>query len=431
MSSGTTVRHRLRLIAGVIVFVVLPTAARAQKVIELRHADSLVGLVIDGEEARELIGNVYITQENVRITCDRALQFVRLGKVHLHGNVVVRDDSMTLRAPRGTYHRDERRAEAFDSVRLDDGRVQLTAGYGNYLIDARKAFFHTRVVVIDSASVMEADTLTYFRVTRLSRARGNVKVMSKSDGVTLYGGSLDDEPERQYSRMTVDPLLVQIDTSEGGRLDTLQVRARVLEDYRGTPKRLVATDSVGIVRSELAAAGRYACLFTPGDSIHLRTRPVIWYGETQVDGDSINVYVVKRKLRRLLVMGNAFAVSRGDSLRPDRFDQLSGDRLTMLFDAGGLRRTDVDGRAISVYHLYDDSLANGLNKTSGDRIVMQFDGGKASTITVYGGVEGNYYPENMVFRREQEYAIPGFRWRTDRPRPVRFIPFAYPPQQVK
>ena len=66
----------------------------------LQHADSLEGKIIDGERARELIGNVVITHERTRITCDRALQFVDRGKVILTGNVVVQDDSMTLHAPR-------------------------------------------------------------------------------------------------------------------------------------------------------------------------------------------------------------------------------------------------------------------------------------------------------------------------------------------
>jgi hypothetical protein len=153
----------------------------------------------------------------------------------------------------------------------------------------------------------------------------------------------------------------------------------------------------------------------------LRGAPVIWYRDTQVTGDSIDVYLTKRKLRRLHVMGGAFAVSRSDSLHPERYDQISGDRLRMLFGTQGLSRTDVEGRAVSLYHLYDDSLANGLNRTSGDRIVMLFAEGKAETITVYGGVEGEYFPENMVRGKEAEYALPGFLWRVSRPRLARGV----------
>jgi hypothetical protein len=400
-----------------------PAAGQQQKVIFLQHADTLRGRVIDGQDARELIGNVAIVQENVHITCDRALQFMQQGKVVLTGNVIVSDDSMTLKAPRAVYYRDERRAEGFEDVRLDDGHVRLRAAYGDYLIDPRLALFHTNVIVIDSTSIVAGDTLTYDRNTRRSVVTGNVRVHNPSDGITIYGGCLDHDAARQFSRMTVHPLLVQIDTTGGGRPDTLQVRARVLEAYRDTTKRLIARDSVAIVRSDLAATGQYACFYTLGDSIELRRKPVIWYRESQVNGDSINIMLKKRRLQRLHVMGNAVAVSRSDSLFPDRYDQMTGDRITMSFDSAGLRQTDVEGRATSLYFLYDDSLSNGLNKTSGDRIQIHFAAGRATTITVYGGVEGQYVPENMVTRREREYDLPGAAWRTDRPRTVRVAPF--------
>ena len=392
-------------------------SVRAQEV----SADTLHVRQIAGEDVRELIGHVLLTQENTHVTCDRALQYIRDGKFLLTGNVVVTEDSLTLRAPRGVYYRPERRAEGFERVQLDDGNTRLTAEYGEYFAEERRAYFHTHVIVVDSSSVVSADTLLYWRLTRRSIAHGHVVVRSPADRLTIYGGRRDHDALRLFSRMTVSPLMVQVDSAGEGRFDTLQVRGVALESYRDSTRRLVARDSVELVRTDLAATSRYACFFTAGDSIVLRGAPVIWYRETQVAGDSINVYLKKRKLQRLLVMGNAFAVSRSDSLHPERYDQIAGDRLRMAFGTQGLSRTDVEGRAVSLYHLYDDSLANGLNRTSGDRIVMLFAEGKAETITVYGGVEGEYFPENMVRGKEAEYALPGFLWRVSRPRLARGV----------
>jgi len=392
-------------------------SVRAQEV----RADTLHVKQIGGEDVRELIGHVFLTQENTHITCDRALQYIREGKFLLTGNVIVTDDSMTLRAPRGVYYRPERRAEGFERVELDDGNTRLTAAYGEYFAEERRAFFHTHVTVVDSSSVLSADTLLYWRLDRRSLARGHVVARSPADGLTIYGGRLDHDALRLHSRMTVSPVMVQVDSAGDGHFDTLQVRGMTLESYRDSTRRLIARDSVELVRTDLAATARYACFFTAGDSMVLRGAPVIWYRDTQVTGDSIDVYLTKRKLRRLHVMGGAFAVSRSDSLHPERYDQISGDRLRMLFGTQGLSRTDVEGRAVSLYHLYDDSLANGLNRTSGDRIVMLFAEGKAETITVYGGVEGEYFPENMVRGKEAEYALPGFLWRVSRARLARGV----------
>lgn len=391
-----------------------PVFSQAGKVVVLQNADSLVGRVIDGEDIRELIGNVRILQGNVRISCDRAVQHIGRGRYDLAGNVVVNDDSVTLYAPRGIYLRDERRAEGFEGIRLEDPATVLTAREGRYDVDPRVAVFRHEVVIKDSSSTVTADSVTYFRDTRFSIAVGHVIVRNERDHVTISGGRLENEGVRQYSKMTVDPILVQRDSSAGGT-DTLLVRAVVMEAYRDSTRRLVATDSVKILRADLAAACGAARFYTAGDSILLRHAPVVWYQETQVTGDSMNVYLHHRALHRVVVGGSAFAASRSDSLFPERFDQLTGESLTMDFADRKIRRIEVVNQAISIYYAYEDSLANGVNRTSGDRVVMDFDAGKLQDIRFFSGVEGNYYPENMVRQRESEYRLPGFRWLTTRP----------------
>ncbi len=381
----------------------------------LDHADTLFVRMVDNEQVQELIGNVRMLQGNVRITCDRALQYKSTGDVALHGHVVVTDDSLTLTAPRGNYFRADRRAEGFDRVELDDGTTHLSAAHGRYLVDPRRALFRTNVVVHDSASVITADSLTYDRNTRISQAYGHVTVTNEPDHVTIYGGYLENDPYREYSRVTQSPLLLQIDTSDTGQLDTLFVRSGVMESYRDSVKRLVATDSVRILRADLAASGERVQFFTTGDSIQLRMSPAVWYQRTQVTGDSINVYLRARQLHRVHVMGSAVAISQSDSLFPSRLDQLTGEQMDLAFAARRLSGIDVETRAISIYHLYEDTLANGLNRTSGDRIVMEFRNGKLRRIRIIGGVEGDYFPENMVRNREREYRVPGFLVREDRP----------------
>ncbi len=385
------------------------------RVIDLENADHLEGKILDGEQARELIGNVRFRQERVHVACDRALQYLGSGKVLLTGNVVVMDDSVTMRAPRGIYHRDDRRAEAFDDVRLDDGKVTLTARYGEYFVEPKRAFFRTQVVVQDSASTVTADSLTYFRMEKHSVASGNVVVYNTIDHVTIRGRHLEHWSAGQFTRVTDQAILIKFDTTSSGAIDTLVVRSKVMESYRDSVKRLIAIGDVEIVRADLAGTAGRAEFFTQRDSILLRVSPVVWYQQTQVSGDSIDVTLKKRKLYQVNVMGQAFALSESDSLRPDRFDQMTGETLTMQFADQGLERIDVRERAISLYHLYEDSSANGLNKTSGDHIVMLFDEGKIKSINVKGGVEGQYFPENMIEGKESELWIPGFLRRTNRP----------------
>ncbi|MBX2991184.1 MAG: hypothetical protein KF749_08450 [Bacteroidetes bacterium] len=391
--------------------------SQSERLIVIENADSLVARVVDGESARELIGNVRFSQERVRISCDRAVQFQETGNVQLLGNVVVVDDSLTMKFPRGMYFREDRRAVAYDTVHLDDRSMTLSAHFGEYDIGPKKAFFRSKVVANDKESNLIADSLTYYRDDGRTIALGKVEIQSYADNLTIRGGHFESFKKQEYSRMTVFPVLVKYDTTaSSGTIDTLIVRSRVMEAYRGgADKRLIATDSVEILRADMASIAGVAIFYTQDDSILLRRSPVIWYERTQVTGDSINVYLRRNKLDRVFVSGRSLAISQSDTLYPQKFDQITGEEMILHFGENGMERMEVNTRAISVYHVYEDSLANGLNKTSGDRIVMLWEEGKLSSIKVFGGVEGEYIPENLVHGRELEYAVAGFVWREDRP----------------
>lgn len=401
---------------GILLFcLTLAAFAQEQKIVVLNHADTLLGRVINGEDARELIGNVSLQQGRVTIMCDRVLEYQERGEYHLSGHVVVRDSNTIMIMPRGVYRRAERSAEALDSVSLDDGTTNVKAAYGRYFVDSREGFFRGDVRVTDTTSVITCDSLHYNRATRKSVATGHVKAVSESDHVTIFGGMLGHDQATGFSRVTREPMFIQVDTAGGGTPDTLVVRSRVMESYRDSTHRFVAIDSVRLAGRDIAGRAGFVEFFSRGDSMMLHSQPVIWYERTQVAGDSMRIYLVHRKLQRVLVTGTAVAVSESDSLHPGVYDQMIGDSMDMVFAHQALRTIQVDIHAISVYHLYDDTTANGVNKTSGDRIVMVFGEGKLHSIKVVGGVEGQYFPENLVRGHDDTYTLPGALWRRDRP----------------
>src|SRR5512133_3416214 len=187
MSKGATGRHVLFALMVVASFST-PVRAQENLVFVLRNADSLQFKIINGESVREAIGHVQITQGKVEINCDRATQFVERAVVNLTGSVLIKDEKTTLRAPRGVYHRLERRAEVFDNVQLDDGNVRLTSRYGEYLAEPRIGFFRGNVKIIDTASTVIADSVTYFRNTKQSIAEGRVRIINEADRVIITGG---------------------------------------------------------------------------------------------------------------------------------------------------------------------------------------------------------------------------------------------------
>ncbi len=395
-------------------------AQESSNVVVLNHADSLIGKVVDGEQVKELIGNVQFTQGGTVVTCKRAIQHVAANMVFLSGEVVVVDSNMRMLTPRGTYDGNARIAEAFDRVTVEDRNTSLTSEYAKYFAKEKKAYFRGNVMLEDTESVLTSRELTYWRRDQRSEADGSVRITGRHNRTLIEGGHFENYKEQHFSRMTLRPRLVRIDTASGAPPETLVVTSSAMESYSDSTERLVARDSVALRRGGTAAEAGLGVFFTQSDSIILRKSPFVWYAtgrsqENQVSGDSIFIRLVKRKLSRIHVRGDAFAVGRADSAYPARFNQMSGQEIVMGFADNKIRRIDVQRTATSLYWLFDGAKANGLNKASGDRVTILFKEGQVNKLSIHAGPEGQYFPEKMVRQREAEYNLAGFNWRERRP----------------
>ncbi|HLP16248.1 MAG TPA: OstA-like protein [Bacteroidota bacterium] len=406
----------LRLMTGAVLFIVCVHRASAFQLVELHHADSLMGRVLPtGEDVRELSGRVHFSQGNVRVWCDRAIQYLSKNEFELIGSVKVIRDTVTLTSRYGRYFGTTKQAYCEQGVKLETKHVTLFADRGTYYTEERRAFFQDHVRIIDSTSTIDCDELTYYEVERKSIAHAHVTITNSENSIRMYGGHLDHYDQTHYSKLSIDPKMVQIDTSAEGKIDTLTVRSLVMESYSDSTRRLIATDSVTIVRSELSARGGLVRYDTRGEEIELHKKPIVWYEEHQVTGDTILIYLAHRRLDHAVVRGHAFALSLSDTAYPGRYNQLSGRLLTLTFREQKISQTVVERNAVSLYFLYDGRTPNGVNKTSGDYISMAFKSGKPDIIRVKKGIEGIYYPEPMVKRNTQAYNLDGFVLRTDRP----------------
>jgi lipopolysaccharide export system protein LptA len=390
-----------------------------ERVIELKSANELRGKIVDGEEVRELIGNVHFVQPSatggpVRVWCARALRYMQQNKVELFGDVRLVRDSTTLQSPEGIYYGNEQRAVMLKGVLLQRGGTILTARSGDYRTREKIARFTGSVVVRDSLSETRCDYLEYFEHEERSIAAGNVQVRNLRDNTMVVGDSLINDDRTRYTIVPRNPRFVQIDTTEE-KVDTLLITSSLMEAYQDTARRYIATGNVAVVRSDVAARAAKATYFNRNDVIILQGQPIVWHEENQITGDSIVIVLSNRRLQRVFVFGRAMAISRADTANLARFDQLSGRAMTLHFSDDKLSRIEVDRTATSLYYLYDKGKPNGANRASGDRIEMEFVDGRIERIKIIGGVEGRYLPEEMLAGREQNYNLDGFKWRTDRP----------------
>ena len=404
----------------IIFYFALPVLAQGSKIIELRSADTLKGKIINNEEVRELIGNVHFVQIPttgglVKVWCDHALRFMKQNKIELYGNVKVVQDSVTIHSKEGVYYAERRMMEGKNGVRLERGNTLLTANNGDYFVDEKRSHFVGDVVLVDTSTIITSREMYYFETETRSVAIGNVHVFDIVNVVNIYGDSLVHIEQNKFTLVLKQPRLVKIDTSSSGVIDTMVVISREMQSIQDTVERFVAIDSVRLVKGNMSARCGTATYFVKNDFIALQTHPIIWSDENQITGDSIRIRMEDKRLRSMWVKNHAMAISRVDTALPNRFDQLTGRELTMYFHANKLEQVDVKKNATSLYYLFDNKEPNGANKSSGDRIFIDFVTGEVDRIKIVSGVLGQYLPEKIMNKHEQDYNLDGFRWYENRP----------------
>ncbi len=404
-------RYRAAIFIILLLFPVIHSHAKDSTSVVLRRGDSFN---VINENVREVIGNVEFQQGNVFVSCDKAIQYLTMNRVELRGNVHVVQDTVTLTAPHGFYDGNTKIAYGDGSVTLNNRHMTINADSGMYVTEEKKAFFSRNMMVVDTASVLLAREGTYDQKLRKAECRGNVKVRSKTDNTIVYGNFLEHYDEKNYTRIPDSPRLLRLDTTNG-TIDTLIIVSKLMESYDDSTKRYIATDSVRMTHGQTAARAGKGTYYSGKDRIVLESSPIVWYEQNQLTGDTIIMIMKQRKLDRIIVHGNAFAVSKSDSLQMTRFDQMTGRDLTMEFKDGKIKRIVVEKTATSLYYLYEEKNPNGANKSSGDTITLLFLKGRLETINVIGGAQGNYYPEKMINRKERDYNLAGFRWVSQRP----------------
>jgi len=315
----------------------------------LDHADSVVGIGPVDVGRREFLGNVRFRQGNVTVTCDRAIHDIFANRLDLRGRVVIVQDGMKLTAPVVVYDGNTTLATAPNGCVVVEGNRTIKSLTATYSTTRKVAVFVDSVRVTDDSMRIWADTVTYDRQTKMSEARGRALLADTIGHRWTQGDTIVYNP-------TTSSLVVR------GRArawtvedtDTTYLSGSELRTYRAannagstgaTGTTSIATGSAVLVRGNVAARADTMVYDEQRGVIQLRTKPIVWNDSLQLFADSIDIIAPDRRLSSIQGVGAAMLVSRSDTLFPDRYDQLAGERITITVNSDTVRRVVSIGQA--------------------------------------------------------------------------------------
>lgn len=364
-----------------------PAAAQAPEPPLNIQADNVTGSHgPDGDEVL-LNGNLRVTRGRAVVTADRGRYLRQQGLLFISGRVRLVDSTTTVTCDEAVYHESDDVLELIGDVVVVDREATLRAPRGRYERRRGLAALEGGVSGRDRQQRLTADRAVWVRDSAIVRARGNARGVDEESRLEVEAAALDYDRERRTAVATGAPLMRSRD--EDGRVTV--VRARELRLDTGS-RIAEAVDSVTIERDTLRGRADFARFDDRRQRGWLYGNPRVWDDQTVMSGDTLELYSVERRLRRVAVLGNA--TIRYAGARPGTVGEssrLTGRRADIWFTGDDIDSLVAVGEARNEYVSPPrPGKTAERNTAAGDTITVFFDDRTIERARVEGGARGEY-----------------------------------------
>lgn len=293
---------------------------------------------------------------------------------------------------------------------------------GTYKMETKEAFLTKNPKIFYNDKILTGDDIYYNQITGFGKATGNVTIDDPKEKRYIKGGYGEIFEKKDSSMMTKNPYAVKIMEK-----DSVYFAAEKIISYQRTDSLdikvkksyLRAYKKARIYKSN--AQGRADSIaFNETDGImHMYTNPILWSGEKQVTGDKVEAYfnVKNENIDSLRVIGNAFAISKVDSLNlKDEFNQVKGKFMTVYYDKNDIKEARVVGNAQSIVYVDDTDQETkkperiGITLSACGIIGALFEERALQIISCSIGATADTYPMSKIEPARRKFA--DFNWNT-------------------
>ncbi|MBP0612531.1 organic solvent tolerance protein OstA [Chryseobacterium sp. cx-311] len=305
-------------------------------------------------------------------------------------------------------------------INRDNPSNRVYTESGTYNQNTKEVWLNKNSTIYYNNKTLVGDRMYFNQITGFGTATGNV--------------TLNDPQERRYIKGGYGEIYEKIDSA---MVTERSYAVKILENdsIYFSANRILAyqkMDSTNVKKSFLRAY-RQARFFksniqSRSDSLsfnetdgvlHLAGSPIAWSGAKQVSGDKIEAYfdTENEYIDSLKVIGNAFAISKADSLNlKDEFNQVKGKLMTVYYKENQVNLANVIGNAQAVTYADDQNERTreteriGVALSTCGIIEALFEERRVQIISCNIGALTDIYPMSKI-SKEMRF-LQGFNWNT-------------------
>lgn len=317
----------------------------------------------------------------------------------------------TLTSDTLEYNTDTHIASIVGPSDIDNDESHIFSELGFYNTVTEQAELLKRSVLTYEGKTLTGDSLYYDRKAGFGEAFYNI-VMNDTVNRNMFTGDYCFYNQLDGSAYATDRAVV-IDYSQGDSLylhaDTLRLITYNIQTD-SVYREMRAYHKVRAYRNDMQAVCDSMVFISKDSCLTMYREPILWYGEEQLLGEEIRVYVKDSTVDRAHIINQALAVEAYDSVH---FNQVSSREMEAFFREGELYQVNADGNVLVIYYPVEeqDSSLILMDYTEGSFLRLRLEDRKMKDGTFIGKTTGTAYPLDQIPAGKDK--LESFAWFTD------------------
>lgn len=293
---------------------------------------------------------------------------------------------------------------------------------GSYKMNSKEAFLNKNSRLHYNDKILTGDDMYYNQLTGFGTATGNVTLDDPKERRYIKGGYGEVFEKKDSAMITKNPYAVKAFEKDSMYFASEKIISFQKPDSADAKvkKSFLRAFRKGRFYKSNAQGRADSIAFNETDGImHMYTDPILWSGGKQVTGDKVEAYfnTQSENIDSLKVIGNAFAISKVDSLNlKDEFNQVKGKLMTVYYQNNDIKEAKVIGNAQAINYTDDFNQRTnekeriGISLTACGIISALFEEKALQIVSCNIGATSDTYPMSKIEPSKRKF--PDFNWNT-------------------
>ncbi|MDY5968862.1 MAG: OstA-like protein [Bacteroidales bacterium] len=332
-------------------------------------------------------------------------------EVLIYDRVVLRDSASRLETDTLLYHVGTETADFRSPTYIFSDTTTIYSERGSYFTKQRYALSTKSSFVKTGGRTLTCDTLHYFENDECGKAQGNVVLFDSLNNVTCMGHYGETNQKTRSSFVTGGAMVTYVKDN-----DTLFMHAdtiHVTNNKSNDVERIRAHYGVRLFRHDVQAICDSAHFMVPDSNLFLHHNPTLWQNAQQCTADTIVLHTTSNGVRQADLNGHCFVIERID---PEKYNQIKGNNARVHFADNDPVYADILGNAEMVYYITEEipgkgTAIIGVNVGVGSDMRIYFQRREPNRVVTYRDPDMRTYPLSML--PSEKKRLEGFSWRDE------------------